>query len=553
LSVAVAALLACPSVAFAATQAHEVVEGPVRLVPLGDEPVRVSGLNPYFGVIVLESASDGLVVVDDLSLERYLLGLNEVPPDWPMEALRAQAVAARTYALWTLSQPRSGAAALYGFDICASIECQVFSGASVLDHEDGARWMKAVNSTAREVVVYRGRPILARYHSTSGGMTLANSEAFEGAADLPYLQPVESPTEDASPLYRWSVRFTLERLETALEDAGWWHRSRGRLRDVRTVPSRAGYHYPDVVFVGESTVRRTAEELRSQLRDAAPRLWPELYPSPWPTTSGRLPETLPSNRFDISTVDSEVVVEGRGWGHGTGMSQWGAYGMARNGAGYEAILEHYYTGVSIGRTRSPRSIEVGVDWARASVDAFGSFRIVDGDGAVVVPRAIGAWSFAPDASGTLSVTAPRRRSRPLEVQVVRAPRRVRTGGEAIIAVRVSTPARLSVASEGSEREFVTVGAGRGRVRWPAPSRPGRYVVRLRATSAFERRTVSTEIVVVGARERAGRATPVGGGGVLATVVVWVAAIGFLGLVAVGAWAFVGTMGRWSRRSPWRSR
>ena len=80
---------------------------------------------------MLDSANDGLVVTNRLGLEKYLLGLNEVPTDWPTEALKAQAVAARTYALWTLAQPPGGSAAIYGFDICASIECQVFSGAAV--------------------------------------------------------------------------------------------------------------------------------------------------------------------------------------------------------------------------------------------------------------------------------------------------------------------------------------------------------------------------------------------------------------------------------------
>jgi SpoIID/LytB domain protein len=526
--------------------------GPVRLVPLGKEPLSVSQLHSYLGQVLLDPAADGLVLVNELSLERYLLGLDEVPADWPMEALRAQAVAARTYALWTLARPRSGAAATYGFDICASIECQVFSGADVIDAHDGGRWREAVRSTAREAILYSGQPILARYHSTSGGRTLANSEAFEGAADLPYLQPVPSTTEAASPLYRWMVTFTLARLQRALASGGWWDASLGRLVEVRTTASRSGRHYPDVVFRGARTLRRTAEELRSLLRDVAPRLWPDLYPAPAPTSSGRLPETLPSNRVSIATEGRRVVIVGRGWGHGTGMSQWGAHGMARAGAGYEEILEHYYTGVSIGRAPATPALEVGIDWARRSVEVFGSFRVEDAATATVVGRAIGSWRFRPAADGAVAITPPRSHGRPLRLRLLAGPQRVEVGDDAHLAVRVSTAARVSAVSEGTRTAPVTVSPGRARVAWRAPTRPGRYVVRVRAATASDvRSTHPVEIVVLPPESRMDRARAAGDEAVPA-IALWAAAAGFLVAVAAGSLSFVGTMGGWSGRSPWRN-
>ncbi|MGH2734464.1 MAG: SpoIID/LytB domain-containing protein, partial [Actinomycetota bacterium] len=354
---------------------------PVRLVSVGGGTLSVSGLPDYFGEIRLGAASDGLVVVNRLPLERYLLGLAEVPSDWPSEALKAQAVAARTYALYTLSQPRAGAAAVYGFDICASIECQVFSGAEIVQGADGARWREAVEGTARQTVLYEGAPILARYHSTSGGRTLDNPDAFETEAGYPYLQGVTSTTEQGSPLYRWSVRFRLRDLQRIVERAGLWTSAAGRLTEARSVPSNAGRHFPDVVLRGtKGRVRLSAEELRSIVRDLAPRLFPALYPSPAVTSSGRLPETFPSNRIEISTARRLVLVRGRGWGHGVGMSQWGAHGMALRGASYADILRHYYTGVELGPTEDPGAIDVGVAWARSVVDVTGDFRIVDGKG-----------------------------------------------------------------------------------------------------------------------------------------------------------------------------
>jgi stage II sporulation protein D len=207
--VSVLLLLWAPGTVAAAPRTWTGVASPVRLVPLSSVPTRVGGLHSYFGTIELKSASDGIAVVDVLALERYLLGLREVPLDWPMEALRAQAVAARTYALWTLATERAGAAEVYGFDICASDQCQVFSGADVIAAPDGDRWRRAVKSTVRRVAVYGGEPILARYHSTSGGRTLTNSEAFPGDPDLPYLRSVPSPHEEESPLFRWTVSFEL--------------------------------------------------------------------------------------------------------------------------------------------------------------------------------------------------------------------------------------------------------------------------------------------------------------------------------------------------------
>ncbi len=399
---------------------------PIRLIPNSGEPISIAGLHRYFGTIGLGSASDGIVVTNRLPLERYLLGLNEVPAEWPVEALRAQAVAARTYALWTLREPPGGAAAVYGFDICASVQCQVFSGAEVVATEDGPRWAQAVEGTAGEAILYGGAPILARYHSTSGGLTLANPQAFPGEPDYPYLRPRSSTTEIASPLYRWVVEFRLGDLQAILGRAGWWNRSLGRLRRVGTIPSRTGLHYPDVIFAGtRGDLTRTAEELREVVRTVAPEMFPARYPSRAPTTSGRLPETFPSNRLQIETRNKTVTVLGRGWGHGVGMSQWGAHGLARAGASYGEVLAHYYSGVTIEDVPDPGPIEVGVDWGRRSVRVAGSFRIEDGRGRTLVRRALGTWGFEWAGTGAVSIDPPKGYGLPLRVGIVGAPQQPR--------------------------------------------------------------------------------------------------------------------------------
>lgn len=491
---AAAAAVACVlALAHPAAAAPGALVGPVRLISRGG-PIHVSELHGYFGRVIVTPASDGLVVTNRLPLERYLLGLNEVPPGWPGEALRAQAVAARTYALWTLSRPRAGAAATYGFDICASVECQVFSGADVVATPDGQRWAAAVRDTAGEAILYEGAPILARYHSTSGGVTLDNSQAFPGEPDYPYLQGVPSPTEGGSPLYRWKVSFPLAHLQAMLSRGGVWTRGHGVMRRAVSVPSSAGLHYPDVLLTGtRKNLRIDAESLRDIVRIEGPALYPGTYPSRWFTTSGRLPETLPANRIEIVTRKGFAVVTGRGWGHGTGMSQWGAHGLAQRGASYREILAHYYTGTVVGPSDSPPSIAVGVDWGRSSVVATGAFDVIDGRGNVAVRDALGSWTFAPGGGGVVTVDPPEGHSLPLRVGIVKAPKRAEPGERVPITFALSKPARLRIGSGDASVHR----AGRGRVFWKAPEDPGSYEVTLVASAGPKEsaeRHVSIQVV-----------------------------------------------------------
>ena len=495
----VSMLLAAAIPVSAARKDFGAVTPPVRLIPKG-ETLSVHGLHDYFGTIELGAATDGLVVSNRLTLERYLLGLNEVPTGWPTEALRAQAVAARTYALWTLGEPPGGSAAVYGFDICATVECQVFSGAEVVQLATGARWTQAVVDTAGTTVLYDGRPILARYHSTSGGRTFDNPDAFPGEPDYPYLRAVTSTTETASPVYRWRVVFTLGRLTKILRHSGTFD---GRVVRVRTVAPATDGPYPDVVVTGRKGNRRVeaqmiADDFRDGVRESAPALYPDLYPSPWHTTSGRLPETLPSERIVIRTSGRRVVVDGRGWGHGTGMSQWGAYGLAKEGATFDQILQHYYTGVSIGRVDTEIPIEVGVATGMPGVTVSGAFSVVDGAGNTIVRDALGTWRFT-DARGAVGVDPPRGYGLPLEIGIVKAPKKVDVGEPAFLTIALSRPAQVRAETVGvPERNPRTKvkAAGKRRITWLAPLEEGRYRVRVRAATGAAKRFSKTVPIVV---------------------------------------------------------
>lgn len=480
---------------------------PIRLIPRGSSAISVAGLHSYFGSIELSSAGNGIVVSNRIALERYLLGLQEVPSSWPAEALKAQVVAARTYALWTLAQGRTGEAATYGYDICATVQCQVFSGADVVRTKGGDRWRAAVEATAGQAVLYDGQPILARYHSTSGGMTLDNEDAFPEESAYPYLQSVESPWEQGSPLYRWTTSFSLRNLESIIRRAGWWT-GKPKLTGVYSVASGAGLHYPDIVFESRRRrVVRTAEELRDVVRDVAPAMFPGRYPGPASTTSGVLPETFPSNRIEIRTRGKRVVVVGRGWGHGSGMSQWGAHGLAQRGASYTDILTHYYTGVSVDTVPEPPPFEVGVQSGVPAVTAGGSFEIVDGRGETLVPRALGSWTFRWLGGGAIAIEPPPGFGLPLEVGIVNAPKKVLVGEPAYLTVALSRPARVRTQTARSPTGYRDPGtsikdAGRRKVVWLAPLEEGQYRVRVQARAGPTNRVSEpVEIMVTAASVR----------------------------------------------------
>jgi stage II sporulation protein D len=461
---------------------------PLRLVPTGSDTTGVSDLHSYFGTIELEARGGGLVVSNRLPLERYLLGLAEVPSSWPPEALKAQVVAARTYALHTVAQGRAGAAADYGFDICASVQCQVFSGADTVLARDGLRWAEAVAQTEGQTILVGGSPILARYHSTSGGRTLLNSQAFpDEGVDYPYLQPVDSSFETEAPLYRWQVTFTLRQVERMLRSAGWWPSSNGRIREVATVDSADGFHYPDIVFRSrDHELRSTAQEVRELFGDLAPRMFGDAHPAPSPTTSGRLPETWPSNRIEVRTVGRRVVTVGRGWGHGVGMSQWGAHGLAERGASYVDILQHYYTGVEVAPFEGPDEIEVGVAWGRRDVAVTGAFKLVDGRGRTLVPDAVGTWRFEYAGEGVARIDPPAGFGLPLEVGIARSPAKIGLGEAAYLTVALSRPAHVRTSTSaptGYDDPGARVkSAGRQRVVWLAPLEPGIYEIEVVATA-----------------------------------------------------------------------
>jgi stage II sporulation protein D len=168
------------------------LELPLRYEP-GAAPLQLDG-DAYRGALVVHRRGGGLTVVNKLPLDRYLRGVVpwEMPDEWHPEALRAQAVVARSYALATLKPGKL-------FDLYRDTRSQVYGG--IAAEEDTTN--RAIGSTAGQIVAWRGRVATTFYHSTSGGRTTSNAEAWPGATPLPYLVPVGDPLDRASKHHRW--------------------------------------------------------------------------------------------------------------------------------------------------------------------------------------------------------------------------------------------------------------------------------------------------------------------------------------------------------------
>jgi SpoIID/LytB domain protein len=312
-----------------------------------------------------------------------------VPRLWPTAALEAQVVAARSYALAHLGHPGTLGEEL-GYQLCATDACQVYLGLGISNGPYGDRWRNAVDATAGQVLLYQGRVAETLYSSTSNGHTIGNDQVF-GSAPLPYLRPVVERDDGASPLSRWRATITFDDVGRFLRAAGDWSRRR-----ISSVALSGG---TVIVRGGGATKRLSVAEFRSDLNSWAHCLAPDRYPTF--DTDGRLPQTVPSIWFTLSTSGQSVVLHGRGWGHGVGMVQWGAYGKAKRGLSYERILAYYYGGLRPQRFEEPDEIRVGIAVGLDSlvVEPAGTVTV---EGAQQVPP--GPWLLTAGKNGPTLAT-----------------------------------------------------------------------------------------------------------------------------------------------------
>jgi stage II sporulation protein D len=291
--------------------------------------------NRYRGSLEFRVTPGGLTVINTLPLEEYLFGVvpNEMYAQWPIEALKAQAVVARSYVL-----AQMGSYNQQGFDVLATQASQVYRGA---DSENPLS-TQAVCSTKGEILTYGGRPVDAVFHSSSGGFTENSEEVWKNF--LPYLRSKPDPYDNNEKHYNWSVSYTQEQLKQQLAGKKQW---------------RQGDKYIEPVNFEEITDLVELERASSGSRVKRLALCgigpdeQELKVEIYNADAVRTIFSLKSAFFTLEkTFNAEQKLEmatfrGNGWGHGVGMSQYGALGMARQGFNYRAILLYYYTGVDL--------------------------------------------------------------------------------------------------------------------------------------------------------------------------------------------------------------
>jgi stage II sporulation protein D len=311
------------------------VSGPVELHPAGESLVTVDvpGRQPrrYRGYLRLEPVRGGVRVVNVISMEAYLAGVvaKEMYRTWHLEALKAQAVAARTYALRRRNRRRR-----YGFDLYDTPMSQVYGG---VEAETPKAW-QAVRATRGVVATYEGggRRVLlpAFYHSTCGGDTVPSGTVFGGRTPAPLRGGTGCTYCRASPRYRWKKEVVLSKAEVTAAVRGSGAGvlpTLGNLVRIE-VAERSGRD-------GRARRLRLVDDAgrRVLVRAADWRIW---------VGAGKVPSTW----FWIEDRGSTIALtNGRGFGHGVGMCQFGAQYLATHGQTGEQILRYYYPGVDLVR------------------------------------------------------------------------------------------------------------------------------------------------------------------------------------------------------------
>ncbi|HEY7649622.1 MAG TPA: SpoIID/LytB domain-containing protein [Methylomirabilota bacterium] len=278
-------------------------------------PIRLAGRD-YGGAIELISTGGGMAVINELPLEVYVVGVLRAEADerWPMEVLRAQAIVARTYAayhrLLNANKP---------FHILASVAHQQFAGRVPA----ASPMLAAVQETAGQVLRLKGELFPAFYHTECGGHTEDPRLVF-ASGNLPALKPVVCPFSAESPHFHWARDLDLTELSDLLRRQG--------------------------VDVGKLTGLEVAERTPS-LRVVAVTLrgtrgLARLRGNDFRRIAGY--DVIKSTLFSVAVDDQKARFAGRGYGHGVGLCQWGAKGMAEHGYTARQILAFYYPGTTPG-------------------------------------------------------------------------------------------------------------------------------------------------------------------------------------------------------------
>ena len=280
--------------------------------------IQVNG-KKYHGNMEISPVDKGLLVVNELPLEDYLVGLIncEISSQWPMEAIKAQAVVARSYAVYQKEMRKN---AIY--DLESTVMDQVYEGCEIEDSRAG----RGVKETAGEVLTYKGNVIQAFYHSNCGGHTESSENVW--GFSLPYMQGVDCSYCLATPSAKWEQTIPLNKIESLLKGNGY---QVAGLLEIRTGKKNRSGRVTDLILIsakGRLTI--SAVNFRKIIGYTV----------------------IKSTNFEARIAGDDAVFTGIGYGHGVGLCQWGAKQRAGDGFDYREILSYYYPGTRLGRVYS---------------------------------------------------------------------------------------------------------------------------------------------------------------------------------------------------------
>jgi stage II sporulation protein D len=303
----------------------------IRCIPLRNSILTVanekvnSQYNRFRGVITIRrsSLSNNVWMVNEVELEDYLRGLAEVPDSWPMEARKAQVVAARTFAVKKLRAPRADI-----FNLYDDTRDQVYYGYTYELNKPGIA--VAVEATKGIVITYNGEPISAYYFSDSGGTTENVENAWNNGNPqlaVPYLKWVTDPY--AKPII-WDATLT----QAYITDCFSGPISRANAIGEVIMNLVVNERYPSGRFKTISLITSTGKQI-----PISTAVWEASIDTGF----------VKSTNFTVDNPGPgpSFTLHGKGWGHGVGMPQWSAYNMANAGQTFEQILKYFYTGVNV--------------------------------------------------------------------------------------------------------------------------------------------------------------------------------------------------------------
>ena len=281
-----------------------------------EESIEANGRRFKGGLEVIKRNNELLIVVNYLGLEDYVKGISvrETSHYWPMEALKAEVVAFRTFAVYRAQQFKDKE-----WDVSDDVYSQVYGG----QEAERYRITEAVDKTKGEVLYFDQKILPAFYHSTCAGATEDASALWD--IDSAPLKGVVCGFCKDSPHFSWKATVAKEKIKEL------WEKQGQKIKKINEVViagrDKSGRVSNLDIVTNEKDIEVTAKDFRNLIG----------------------PDVIKSTNFKISANNADLVFEGLGWGHGVGLCQWGAYFMAKSGADYLKILEYYYPGSTLNK------------------------------------------------------------------------------------------------------------------------------------------------------------------------------------------------------------